>query len=45
MDANSGNDCWGWTDPLTGKEYALMGLDNGTGIIDISDPFNPNYLR
>ena len=21
-----------------------MGLDNGTGIIDISDPFNPNYL-
>ena len=44
MDADSGNDCWGWTDPLTGKEYALMGLDNGTGIIDISDPFNPNYL-
>ena len=44
MDADSGNDCWGWTDPLTGKEYALMGLDNGTGIIDISDPFNPKYL-
>ena len=44
MNAESGNDCWGWTDPLTGKEYALMGLDNGTGIIDISDPFNPNYL-
>ena len=36
MDANSGNDCWGWTDPLTGKEYALMGLDNGTGIIAVS---------
>ena len=44
MNAESGNDCWGWTDPLTGKEYALMGLDNGTGIIDISDPFNPNFL-
>ena len=44
MNAESGNDCWGWTDPLTGKEYALMGLDNGTGIVDISDPFNPNFL-
>ena len=21
----SGNDIWGWTDPMTGKEYALMG--------------------
>ena len=24
MDAESGNDCWGWTDPLTGKEYAHL---------------------
>ena len=44
MDASSGNDCWGWTDPQTGKEYALMGLDNGTGIIDISSPKEPQYL-
>ncbi len=44
MSASSGNDSWGWTDLATGKEYALMGLDNGTAFIDISDPFNPIYL-
>lgn len=40
----SGNDIWGWTDPLTGKEYALMGRTNGTSFVDISDPENPVYL-
>ena len=44
MEAESGNDCWGWTDPFTNKEYALMGLDNGTAIIDISNPTKPKYL-
>ncbi|MCP4358554.1 MAG: choice-of-anchor B family protein [Chloroflexi bacterium] len=39
-----GNDIWGWTDPQTGKEYALMGLSNGTSFVDISDPENPVYL-
>lgn len=33
----SGNDCWGWTDPSTGKEYALMGVSTGTSFIDLSD--------
>jgi choice-of-anchor B domain-containing protein len=40
----SGNDIWGWTDPSTGKEYALMGRSNGTSFVDISDPLNPVYL-
>ena len=44
MSAQSGNDSWGWTDSTTGKEYALMGLNNGTAFIDISDPINPIYL-
>jgi len=44
MEAESGNDCWGWTDPFTNKEYALMGLDNGTAIIDIRNPTKPKYL-
>ncbi|MGJ8665534.1 MAG: choice-of-anchor B family protein [Patiriisocius sp.] len=44
MNAGSGNDSWGWTDPTTGKEYALMGLNNGTAFVDISDPINPIYL-
>ncbi len=39
-----GNDCWGWTDPLTGKEYAICGLSNGTSFVDISNPANPKYL-
>ncbi|MCB0792675.1 MAG: choice-of-anchor B family protein [Flavobacteriales bacterium] len=37
----TGNDCWGWTDPVTGREYALMGLSNGTAFVDITDPVNP----
>ncbi len=40
----SGNDIWGWTDPQTGKEYAIMGRTNGTSFVDISDPLNPIYL-
>jgi len=44
FNASSGNDSWGWTDPEDGKEYALMGLNNGTVFIDISDPINPIYL-
>ncbi len=44
MNANGGNDSWGWTDPQSGKEYALVGLSNGTAFIDISDPVDPRYL-
>ncbi|MCH8935698.1 MAG: choice-of-anchor B family protein [Gemmatimonadetes bacterium] len=35
------NDNWGWTDPLTGREYALVGRNDGTSFIDITDPVNP----
>ena len=41
MGGGSGNDLWGWVDPSTGKEYALMGLNNGVSFVDISDPENP----
>jgi choice-of-anchor B domain-containing protein len=40
----NGNDIWGWTDLITGKEYAIMGLTNGTAFVDISDPVNPVFL-
>ncbi|MFD2567017.1 choice-of-anchor B family protein [Pseudotenacibaculum haliotis] len=40
----SGNDCWGWTDPSTQKEYALVCTSTGTSFIDISDPLNPVIL-
>ena len=35
------NDIWGWTDPQTGKEYALVGRQDGTSFVDISDPEMP----
>ena len=35
------NDNWGWTDPQTGREYALVGRNDGTSFIDITDPTNP----
>ena len=44
LNAGLGNDSWGWTDSQDGKEYALVGLDNGTAFIDISNPVNPIYL-
>ena len=44
MDAEAGNDCWGWTDVMTGREYAIMGVNNGTVFVDITDPTNPIYL-
>nr|AOE10257.1 regulator [uncultured bacterium]CCG00624.1 conserved hypothetical protein, secreted [uncultured Flavobacteriia bacterium] len=42
--ADNANDSWGWTDPDDGTEYALVGLDNGTAFLNISDPINPIYL-
>ena len=39
-----GNDIWGWQDPLTGKEYAIVGRSTGTAFVDISDPLRPTYL-
>ncbi|MBW1297998.1 choice-of-anchor B family protein [Aquimarina litoralis] len=44
MSASSGNDSWGWTDSQTSKEYAIIGLNNGTAFIDVSDPTSPIYL-
>ncbi|WBB79804.1 choice-of-anchor B family protein [Micromonospora sp. WMMD882] len=38
------NDIWGWRDPQTGKEYALVGRRNGTSFVDVSNPTAPVYL-
>jgi len=35
------NDNWGWTDTETGREYALIGRNDGTSFIDITDPTQP----
>ena len=44
MGCGGGNSLWGWTDPLDGKEYALMGCDNGISFVDISTPDAAVYL-
>ncbi len=38
-----GNDIWGWTG-CGGREFALMGLTNGSSFVEITDPINPVYL-
>jgi choice-of-anchor B domain-containing protein len=37
---SNGADCWGYTSP-SGREYALMGLSWGDGIVEVTDPVNP----
>ncbi len=44
MSAGSGNDIWGWADVANNREYALVGLDNGTAFVDITDTENLVYL-
>ncbi|MGH7631249.1 MAG: choice-of-anchor B family protein [Gemmatimonadales bacterium] len=38
------NDIWGWTDPQTNREYALVGRMDGTAFVDVTDASNPVYL-
>ena len=38
------NDIWGWTDPLTDREYALLGLSNGVAFVDVTNPTAPVHL-
>lgn len=38
------NDIWGWTDPETKREYALVGKTNGTAFVDVTDATKPVYL-
>ncbi|MDQ7048824.1 MAG: choice-of-anchor B family protein [Enterobacterales bacterium] len=35
------NDIWGHYDLNNGNEYALIGLRNGIGIVNVTDPLNP----
>lgn len=38
------NEVWGYTAP-DGREYALLGVRNGTSIIDITDTDNPSEIN
>ncbi|MDE2793731.1 MAG: choice-of-anchor B family protein [Gemmatimonadota bacterium] len=34
-------DMWGWTDPVTGTEWALVGHSQGTAFVNLGDPERP----
>ena len=40
---NEANDCWGYVSE-SGREYALVGLSHGTGVVDLTDPSDPVVL-
>ena len=40
----AGNDLWGWTDPDTRQEWALMGRTTGTGFVDVTDAKRPVFV-
>ena len=41
LGGSTGNDSWGWVDSFEEREYALMGLDNGIAIVDVTEPSAP----
>jgi len=42
--ASTTNSLWGWTDPDSNIEYALIGANNGIAFYDLSTPDQPRYL-
>ncbi len=38
------NDVWGWTDPESGRDYAIVGRADGTAFVEVSDPIRPVYV-
>ncbi len=37
-------DVWGWTDPESNREYALVGRTGGASVVDVTDPSLPVYV-
>ena len=37
------NDAWGWVDAETGQRWALVGREDGTAFVEITDPERPRY--
>ena len=38
------NDCWGYTSP-SGREYAIIGLSDGTAWVEITNPTNAQIIQ
>ena len=39
----SASNLWGYVDLDDNREYAIIGLRNGTGVVDVTDPANPRH--
>ena len=39
------SDSWGWADPETGDEIAIIGMEDGTAFVQMTDPVNPVVLH
>ncbi len=37
-------DLWGWTDPLSGREFVILGREDATAFVEVTDPTHPRYL-
>ncbi len=35
---------WGFVDQNDGREYAVVGLGDGTAVVDVTDPVNPRQV-
>lgn len=40
----SANDVWGYVSP-SGREYAIIGLEKGTGLVEVTDPIEPQVIE
>ncbi len=43
LGATAGNSCWGYVSP-SGREYAIMGVNNKVAFVEITDPANAVYF-
>ncbi len=44
LGGGEGNDIWGWTDPATLREFAVMGRTGGVTFVEITNPINPEVV-
>jgi len=42
--SGAASDVWGWTHAEDGREYVILGLDDGVAFVDVSDPLHPVHL-
>ena len=42
--AVTGSDHWYWRDAVSGRDFVIFGMSDGTSFIEVTDPSNPHYL-